>query len=138
MSDIVITPADVGLVSAVSGVFVQFGEAVSAGETVYLDSTSGKYYLADADDSAKDSVAGVVISAGGAADGYGYIANGTGVVLTIGGTTTAGQVYVLSNTAGGIMPESDLTTGQYVSVVGVGDTGNKLVLGINNSGVQHA
>jgi hypothetical protein len=137
MSDIIIAPADVELNSSVQGLFVQFGEAVSAGQCVYFDTATVKYFLADCDSASKSAVAGIVISAGAAADGYGYIVGSSGAALAIGGTTSAGEVYVLSGTPGGIMPSTDLVSGQLVSVVGVGDTGNNLVVGIFNSGVDH-
>jgi hypothetical protein len=39
--------------------------------------------------------------------------------LTLNAVLTAGQIYILSNTAGGIAPHSDLTTGWYPVVLGV-------------------
>lgn len=137
MADITVTPADVELIDNVAGVKVQFGEAVTAGEAVYLNSGDNKYYLADASDSAKDAVAGVAIS-GGSADSYGYIVSTDGTTIDIGGTTAAGTIYVLSaSAAGAIAPDTDLSTGDYVSVIGVGSGSNQIVLGINNSGIQH-
>lgn len=137
MSDISITPADVNLDSNERGIFVQFGEPVTAGQTVYLNSTDGKYYKSDCDVAGKEQVDGIVISAGSGTDGYGYILSKKGSVLGIGGTTTAAEIYVLSGTAGGIMPASDLTAGQKVCVIGVGKAGNKIVLGITNTDVAH-
>jgi len=42
---------------------------------------------------------------------------------------TVGEVYVVSATAGGIAPVGDLTTGNYVTVLGVATTTSNLQLG---------
>jgi hypothetical protein len=43
----------------------------------------------------------------------------TGGQITIGATVTAGTVYYLSGTAGGIRPAADNTTGDYPQVIGM-------------------
>jgi hypothetical protein len=44
----------------------------------------------------------------------------------------------VSATAGGIAPEADLGTGEYVSVLGIATAADNLKMGINNSETAHA
>jgi hypothetical protein len=48
---------------------------------------------------------------------------------------TAGTVYYLSATAGGICPVADLASGQYPCAVGIATSTTVLKLGFNASGV---
>jgi hypothetical protein len=59
-----------------------------------------------------------------------YQTSGT---ITVGGTMTAGKIYVASATAGGIAPSADLTTNWRTSIIGVATSTTVLTLGINNS-----
>lgn len=110
------------------------GATVTAGQMVYLDSTTSTYKLADADASATTAAAKGIAMNGGA--------TGQPVKVAIGGTldpgftVTVGAIYVLSGTAGGIAPVADLAAGDYTFIVGVGITASSLRLILNNSGVQ--
>lgn len=136
MADMSITAADVHLVSAGEATYVQFGEAVTAGMAVYLKASDEKYYKADCDAVDTAAIVGVTIT-GGEANGWGYIATIRGQEVDIGGTVTVTEEYVVSDTAGLIMPASDLTSGQYYSLVGVGSTSTNIVLGLLATGIQH-
>jgi len=98
------------------------GEALTAGQLVYRSSSDFKVYKADCNSGTagiRDCIGIAVTSA---------IADGPVVVcledtaLTLGGTVANGTVYCLSATAGGICPLADMTSGYYVTVVGVGST----------------
>lgn len=113
---------------------VQYGETVTAGQPVYLKSADSKYWKADNDvDQATATVAGIVYT-GGAADGYGVIIVSGPVDL--GATLTAGQTYVLSSTAGGICPHTDLGTSDWIVTLGVATASDYFIVDINNTADQ--
>ncbi len=114
------------------------GATITAGQTVRLNTTSGKWVLADAD-------AGTVADAG--ADGFGVALHGAAdgqpiSVVTMdddfdpGATATEGVVYCLSATAGGIAPFGDLVTDDYVTILGVGNSSGNIALSPIVSGAQ--
>lgn len=114
------------------------GATVTAGQTVYLDTTTSTYKLADANASATTAaVAGIAMNGG---------VSGQPVVVAIGGTLDpgftvgVGEIYVQSATAGGIAPRADLTTGWYTSVLGFGITASSLRLlgSVGRAGVAKA
>lgn len=134
MADLSITAANVAYVSNQSIRNGIAGATVTAGQAVYLDETVNKYKLADNDNSSTTAtVAGIALN--GASDGQ-PLAVMSGGLIAIGGTVTVGEIYVLSSTAGGICPEADLGTSDYVSIIGVGTTAARIQLGIINSGAQ--
>lgn len=108
------------------------GATITAGQTVYKD-TNGVYQLADANLSA---IAAAVtgISLNGAASGQ-PVAVAIGGTLTPGFTVTIGTIYVLSATAGGIAPSTDLASGWRTGIIGVGLTVSTLGLVLYRSGV---
>lgn len=134
MADLTVTAANVvsGAGAATrSGVA---GATITAGQPLYQDGADAfslKPAQADATDS--DIVVGIALH--GAADGQ-PITYQTGGVINLGATLTVGEVYVLSAAAaGGIAPVGDLTSGNFVSVIGVATTAALLQMGIINSGV---
>lgn len=107
------------------------GAAITAGQAVYVDSTTRTVKLADANASALTAAAkGIALH--GALTGQPIRAQRTGTP-TIGAAAApvVGTIYVVSATAGGICPAADLATGHYVTILGVGVTGNKLKMSIN-------
>jgi hypothetical protein len=48
---------------------------------------------------------------------------------------TVGTTYLVSRTAGGIMPDADRTTGDYVTVLGTAATTTQLDLNIKATGI---
>lgn len=115
------------------------GEVIDAGEMVYLDSTdANKAKLAEAGDTqAKANVLGMALSDAVAA-GQKFLVAKTGSEIAI-GTGAAGQVYVLSTTAGKIALESDIGSGNYLTIIGYGTaTANEIMLAISATGIPHA
>jgi hypothetical protein len=55
--------------------------------------------------------------------------------ITIGATLTAGARYYLSETAGGIQPEADLASGEYVCLIGLAKSTTVLAISIQAPGV---
>lgn len=134
MADLAITAANVlaGAGAAVSrGVA---GATVTAGQTVYLDTSTGKWKLAD-NNSATAAVrtpGGIALN--GASDGQ-PLAVLTEGPITIGAALTAGVAYYLSDTPGGICPVADLGAGEYPTVIGIASSTTVLKVAINPSGV---
>ncbi len=95
-----VTAANVNWVSGVRHSNITFGETITAGQPLYLDTTTGKYKKADADTDTESLVAGVSKDGGG--DGHPGLLLLPGAVYNCGFTTTAGAKYFLSITAGGI------------------------------------
>lgn len=126
MANISQTAANVALgVSSAPQETVQYGESVTQGQPVYQH-TDGKYYRCDANDgAAKANCKGIALTPG-STNGYGNIMKPSAVagrsVINLGATLTVGEVYVVSATVGAIAPIGDLTSGQYVTVLGVATT----------------
>lgn len=131
MADLTQTAANVGLSGSNATLrLVQVGEAVTQGQPGYL--SSEKYYQTDASASASAAAAGVFLTPA-ATDGYAVFA--TAGDIDLGATLTVGAVYVVSATKGAIAPLADLTTGEYVTTLGVATAADTLALNIDVSGV---
>lgn len=115
---------------------VQYGENITQGQLLYKKSADGKYYKADANVSAEAAAASGIAMTPGATDGYGVMAS-SGLV-DLGATLTLGETYYVSDTAGAIMPAADVSTGEYVTQLGIATTTALLQLTILASGVQRA
>ena len=115
---------------------VTYGATISAGQSVYLDSADGEYKLAGASASASAECKGIAVTPG-VDGGRGVIATGGDIIL-VGTTAAVGAVYVVSATAGGIAPEADLSSGEYVTVLGVASSATQLKIQLQASGVAHA
>lgn len=135
MADLTITAGSVAMVSGTTEVMTA-GATITAGQAIYKDaSDSNKAKLADANDTAAKAAAyGIALN--GASSGQPVSVLRTGVV-NMGATLTVGEIYVVSDTAGGVAPEADLVnTNNFVTILGVGLTAANLDLKINASGVQ--
>lgn len=116
MADLTVTAANCVAVDAttVSGTA---GVAITAGQAVYLDTTTGKYALADANSAtAAQRRAGGIALNGAAANQPIKVA--TAGTIKLGATMTAGVAYYLSDTSGGICPVADIGSGEYVCLIG--------------------
>lgn len=139
MADLVVTAASV-LKSSGQVEDVTWGEAgITAGMSVYRKSADGKWYKAQADDTAEASgygtKIGIALSGGGTGQPGKVQVNG---VITPGAALTEGVAYYLSTTAGGIAPVADLASTNYITVLGVAQTAALLVLNPVASGGQLA
>ncbi len=109
--------------------------AITAGDSVYVDS-SGEIDLCENDQTAVEAACrGVALNDAAANQPVEYA---TGGEVNMGSILSAGQVYVVGAGAGGIAPEADPGTGNFVTVIGVATSATNLKLGINQSGVAHA
>lgn len=127
MADITITAASVAPGATTLKLKpVTYGESgITQGMPLYQSTSDSKYYKADADAVATALGAVIAMSAGGA-DDPGFVAiPGTEpgkALINMGATLTVGETYVVSTTAGGVAPISDLGSGDFVSIIGVATT----------------
>ena len=134
MADITITSSAVIAGDGATTVTGTAGVAITAGQAVYKDSTTGKYLLADSDSAtvAAKRAAGVALNGAALNQPIKVLTAGA---VTIGATLTAGATYFLSNTAGGICPDADVGTGENVCLIGVAASASVLNVDIQNPGV---
>lgn len=138
MADLTQTPANVAVGSNASVTLVIAGEAISQGEPVYRSALDSYYYKADADAEASADVKGIAVTpAGSSGDRFVLAANKSGSTadINLGATLTQGETYVVSTNAGKIAPITDLTTGDYVSYLGVASSATILKMKTNATGV---
>lgn len=104
------------------------GETITRGQTVYLKASDSRWWKSQADGtSAESTVIGIALQDAGAGQ---PLRVQTGGDLGVGAILTVGQVYVVSATAGGIAPYSDLASTNYVSILGVASSTSNLKLKI--------
>lgn len=115
------------------------GATMTAGQAVYLDTTQTppRWELAQCDGSALEAgSAGVGVAQHGASNGQ-PLAVQVGGEIDLGLTATEAVVYVISNTAGNIMPVTDLVTATwYCTILGVGNGDGNIDLHPYASGEQ--
>jgi len=134
MADLTQTAANVATGNSTRVSRVQAGEAITQGMPVYKSASNSKYYQCDADAETSASAAGIALSPAGADADYFVLAEGDGANIDLGATLTVGETYVVSTNKGAIAPIGDLTTGDYVTHLGVASATDNLVLKINVSG----
>lgn len=134
MANITQTAANVAAGSSATRVqLVQAGEAITQGMPVYLAS-DGKYYQTDANDTAvKAQAKGIAVSPA-STDGYFLMA--VDGLINLGATLAVGQIYCVSATKGAIAPYGDLTTNDFVTILGIATTTALMDINIVISGVQ--
>lgn len=109
------------------------GEAITAGQVVYSEASSGKFKLADSDSDTAEVKIAAGIALNGAADGQ-PVAVATKGDVTFNAVLTAGTAYYLSETPGGIQPAADLG-GEDVVFLGLAKSTTVLALNIQIPGV---
>lgn len=134
MTDIAITAANVVKGSGARVVQGTLGATVTAGQVVYLDTTTSTYKLADCDSAtaAARSPAGIALNGGGSGQPVDVLTSG---LVTVGATLTAGVTYYLSPTAGGICPVADVLSGDYPTIMGIATSASVLSVKIHSAGV---
>lgn len=108
MADLTITAANVVFTSG-NKTTGTAGASVTAGQAVYLDTTTNTLKLAQCDGTtAEATAAGIALHA--SASGQPLTYAGHGSTINIGATTAKTTTYHLSATAGGVCPEADLVS----------------------------
>ena len=114
---------------------VTWGATVAVGDTVYLDTATDTYKLADGDSSAATALGAGVAVSGGVTGSPGIIAT-AGARLSGCSGLVPGQIYCVGSTAGSIEAHSALTEDtDYVSIVAVALTSSTAIVILVNSGV---
>lgn len=109
-------------------------EAITAGQVVYRDATTQKFGLADTNSATAGVREAVGIALNSAGINQPVVVQYEGLI-TIGGTAVAGTPYVLGATAGAINPSTDLVSGWYTSVLGIGVSATQIRMKVLNGGV---
>lgn len=123
--------------SSTKSSLVAYGATISAGQPVYLDTTDNEYKLADNNASVITQAAKGIAMTPGVDGGYGYVAT-DGSIILVGTTMSVGETYFVGATAGEIVPDADLATGNYVSRLGTAASTTQLDLSIKATGITHA
>jgi hypothetical protein len=129
MANLTITAASVLADSASNRETGVAGEAVTAGQAVYLASATRKWMLADADSGTAEARKATGIALNGAALNQPLAVLKSGDV-TIGATLTPGTAYYLSDDPGGICPLADVSGGDYICLIGLAKTAAVLTVAI--------
>lgn len=132
MADLTQTAANVGIGADTEFIRVQVGESVTQGQPGYRGA-SNKWFQTDANLSAAAAAAEGIFMTPAATDGYAIVAVGGDVNL--GATLAVGETYAVSRTKGRICPIADLTTGDYVTHLGVAKSTSLMPLNPQPSGV---
>lgn len=137
MADLTITAANVAAGTGASIRHGTAGAAITAGQTVYLDSADSRFKLADCDSAtaALRSPVGIALHAALAGHPLTVLSSGP---ITIGAPLTVGVAYYLSGNAGGICPVADLATGDYPTIIGIATSATVLDVKLHESGVALA
>jgi hypothetical protein len=119
------------------------GQAFTAGQVLYQSSTTGLWAPAQSNTTQQNSGATQCCIALSSCPGAGQPFSGwkSGTLYTGNTSMLQGQTYVLSVNPGNIAPNTDLTTGLYVTVLGVAVTATQLQNtsgGIFPTGITHA
>jgi hypothetical protein len=134
MADLVVTAGNV-LWTSGTRITGTAGAAVTAGQAVYLDSTTSTLKLAQSDGtSAEADAVGIALHAAGTGQPLVYAAQGS--VINIGATTAKTTTYFVSDTAGGVAPQADVVTSTW-KIVRLGyatATTGTFVVDIRNTG----
>lgn len=133
MVDITITPANVK--KGADGQTEQgiAGAQILAGKAVWRD-TGNKYQLADNNSAtvAARTARGIALHAAELDQPLQIQRSGD---ITIGGTMTAGATYFLSDTPGGICPDTDVGAGEQVCLIGLAKSTTVLTIDIQSPAV---
>jgi len=123
MSNISQTPANVTAIGDVARIdMVVGGEAITQGMPVYL-ATTGKWLQHDANTAAAASSQQGIAMTACSGDGVRFaVCRTKGARINLGATLVKGTVYVVSATKGAICPQADLTTGDYIQILGIAES----------------
>lgn len=107
--------------------------AIAAGKTVYR-TAAGLAALADSDSTALTAECiGIAVNTAGIGEPVTVAKNGT-TVTQAGTTFTKGLGYFVSNTAGGIAPQADIGSADYVTYIGMASSTSALIINIQIGG----
>lgn len=106
-------------------------ESIEAGDSISINSTNG--LLKKADMSNGDMVVGIALNNGAIGQPVDYLQSGKLVLGT--GVGSVGDIVVQSAISGNIAPSEDLLVSDTVTIIGVFDTADSIIVNISNTGV---
>lgn len=117
MADLTVTAANVAKGTGAQTMTGTAGATITAGQPVYAD-PNASFTIKPAQATSQNAAKAVGIALHAALSGQPitYITQGQ---LTSGATNTVGIIYAVSATAGGIAPNADLVSTNYVTVLGI-------------------
>jgi hypothetical protein len=135
MVDLVITPASVLAGANAQRAAGTAGVAITAGQVIYKDKTTGKYLQCD--NNATDVKAripeGIALNNAAINQPVDLLTSGD---ITIGAAVTAGTDYFLSTaTSGAICPRADVVSGMNVVLIGIAKSATVIAVDIQAPGV---
>lgn len=135
MADLTVVPANVKPGADLVTKRGIAGEAITAGQAVFK-ATDGEFELCEKDQAVEDAACvGVALANAAPLQPFEYGITGT---IDMGSILAVGETYIVGAGPGGLAPEADGVTGNFVTIVGVAISANNLKLGILQSGVAHA
>lgn len=144
MADLTVTAANVAASTQAAKFNGTAGASITAGQALYIDTADldsygrGKLKLADANGStAAKTVAGIALHAAASGQPVEYAVADPDFSHGI-AALAAGDIVILSGTAGGLAPASDLASTMRANVVLVGTSSTKGVLRITTAGADKA
>jgi len=135
MADLTITAANCVPVAGSLIGYGTSGATITAGQAIYLESSSNTWKLADNNSATAEVRAATAVALTGSSAGQPIAYTTKDNSVTLGATMTAGVAYYLSDTPGGICPVADLASGEYPLVVGIATSTTVLKLSFTSSGV---
>jgi len=134
MADLTITAASVLFTSGRKEHGVA-GAAITAGQALYLDSTTSTLKLAQSDGTAAEvDAVGIALNAAGTGQTVVYAASGA--TINIGATTAKSTTYHVSTAAGGVAPQADVSTNRICRLGYATATDGTFVVDIRNPAVS--
>lgn len=145
MGDIVQTPANVSIAAAKRTADGIAGEAIDAGNLLYVKTSDGKLYKSDSSTTEKAKCVGMAGNSAAVGQPVRYATGPTQIGdlptdnrINPGGTVVVGESYFVSSNAGKFQPSADVGAGEVVSKAGIGVSASLIELLIHNSGATRA
>jgi len=133
MADLTVTGSQV--VPATASLRQMLSAAATAIGDVVYESSTGVATKGDNSTAAKAAAKGLAVSAADAASQPIVVQTGGNITLGAGAAPVQGTVYAVSANSGKICPLTDVGSGKYVTILGVGAASNVLKMHIHASGV---
>lgn len=115
----------------------QSGEAITAGQQVYRDAATGKYFKGICTSANPAACRGVALNSCPGADQPLEVMN-SGLITNV-SSLVQGELYVVSDTtAGALMKYSDIGAGEFVTVVGIAQSTTTIQIQLFRGGVAHS
>lgn len=129
MADLSINPS--GVLASSTAVIDEgiAGANITAGQALYIDSTDSNKLKLCQNTASKTNFAGISLQTSYTGQPVKYVKED--LEFTPGATVAVGVLYTNANTSGGIRPDADNVTGNYVTAIGIGISTTKMTVMAN-------